>query len=90
MLALEVVIAKHLFHSCDNKCELFSSMFPDNKVAKTFACGKTKCKYLACHGIAPHFKEVLIESLMELEYYVCLSDESYSNIVKKGQTDMHI
>ena len=39
--ALEVVIAKHSFRSCDNKSELFSSMFPDSQVAKTFACGKT-------------------------------------------------
>ena len=27
---------------------------------------------------------------MELEHYVCLFDESYNNIVKKGQMDMHI
>ena len=39
MCALEVVIAKHLFHSCDNKSELLGSMFPDSQVAKTFACG---------------------------------------------------
>ena len=27
---------------------------------------------------------------MELEHYVCLFDESYNNIVKKGQRDMHM
>ena len=53
MWALEVVIVKHSFCSCDNKSDFFSSMFPDNQIAKTFACGKTKCKYLVCHGIAP-------------------------------------
>ena len=90
MWAPEVVIAKHSFCSCDNKSELFNSMFPDSQVAKIFAYGKTKCKYLVRHGIAPYFKEVLTKSLMELEHYVCLFDESYSNIVKKGQMDMHI
>ena len=90
MWALEVVIAKHSFRSCDNKSELFSSMFPDSQVAKTFACGKTKCKYLVCHGIASYFKEVLTKSLLELEHYVCLYDESYNNFGKKGQMDMHI
>ena len=70
MWALEVVIAKHSFRSCDNKSELFSSMFPDSQVAKTFACGKTKCKYLVCHGISPYFKDVLTKSLIELEHYV--------------------
>ena len=90
MWALEVVIAKHSFRSCGNKSELFSSMFPDRQVTKTFAYWKTKCKYLVCHGIAPYFKKVLIKSLMELEHYFCLFDEPYNNIVKKGQMDMHI
>ena len=90
MWALEVVIAKHSFHSCNNKSELFSSTFPDSQVAKTFACGKTKCKYLVCHDIAPYFKEILTKLLMELEHYVCLFDEYYNNILKKGQMDMHI
>ena len=90
MWALEVVIAKDSFCSCDNKSELFSSMFPDSQVGKTFACGKTKCKYLVCHGIAPYFKEVLTKSLVELKHYVCLFDESYNKVVKKGQMDMHI
>ena len=51
MWALEVVVAKHSFCSCDDKSGLFSSMFPYTQVAKTFACGKTQCKYLVCHGI---------------------------------------
>ena len=63
-------------------------MFPDSQLAKTFARDKTKCKYLECHGIAPYFKEVLTKSLMELEHYVCLFDESYNNITKK-RTDGH-
>ena len=75
--------AEHSFRSCGNKSELFSSMSPDSQLAKTFVCGKTKCKYLECHGIASYFKEVLTKSLMELEHYVCLFDESYNNITKK-------
>ena len=59
-------------------------MLPDSQVAKT------KCKYLVSYGIEPYFKEVLTKSLIELEHYVCLFDESYNNIVKKGQMDMHI
>ena len=81
MWALEFLIAKHSFRSCGNKSELFSLMLPDSQVAKTFACGKTKCKYLVCHGIPPYFKEVLTKSLMELEHYGCLFDDSYNNIV---------
>ena len=49
MWTLEVAIAKHSFRSCDNKSELYNSMFPDSQVAKTFACGKTKFTYLVCH-----------------------------------------
>ena len=94
MWDLEVVIAKHSFHSCDNRSELFSLMFPNSQVAKTFACDKTKCKDLVYHTLyhtfIPYFKEVLTKSLMELEHYVCLFDESYNNILKKGQIDMHM
>ena len=37
MWTLEAVIAKHSFSSCDNKFEVFSSIFPDSQVGKTFA-----------------------------------------------------
>ena len=58
-------------------------MFPDSQVAKTFACLKRKCKYLACYGIAPYFKEVLTKSPTELEHVSV--DESYNNIVKEDR-----
>ena len=37
MWVLEVIIPKYSFCSCENKFELFSSMFPDSQVTKTFA-----------------------------------------------------
>ena len=38
---------------------LFQNMFPGSAIAKNFACGKTKIKYLICFGIAPYFREKL-------------------------------
>ena len=90
MWAVEVVMSKHSFRSCDNKSDLFSAMFSDSNIAKSFACGQTKCKYLICFGIAPYFKELLNSVISELDHVVCQFDESHNDVMKKGQMDLHV
>ena len=82
MWAIEVVLAKHSFSSCDTKSELFSAMFADSQIAQKFSGGQTKCKYLVCNGIAPYFQEVLTKSLA--------AAEQHNQVVKKGQMDVHV
>ena len=60
------------------------------RLHKTLPVVKPKCKYLVCNGIAPYFKEVLTKQLVELEHYVCLFDESFNHVIKKGPMEMHI
>ena len=90
MWAIEVVMAKHSFRSCDTKPELFSSMFPDSKIAQKFACAETKCKYPVCNGIAPYFKELLNMSSAEVEHYICLFDASFYDLIKNEKMDLHV
>ena len=55
-----------------------------------FSCGRAKCGYLVTHGLAPHFKKLLVEDLNKLDNFVRLFDESYNKIVKKDQMDLRI
>ena len=87
---LDVVQSKYSFRSSDSKSNQFACMFSDSKIAKDFSCGRTKCGYLITHSIAPHFKKILVGNTNELEHFVCLFDESYNKIVKKGQMDLHV
>ena len=58
-------------------------MFPDSKIAEQFSCGRTKCSYILCYGVAPYLKEALIAELKEVPYYTTLFDESYNRISQK-------
>lgn len=90
MWAIDVVLSKHSFRSRAKKSELFSAMFHDSEIATKFSCGKTKCTYLICFGVAPYFKELLCKTLSELDHVVCQFDESYNQVVKKSQMDLHV
>ena len=84
------VQSKYSFRSSDNKSAQLACMFPDSKIAKDFSFGQTKYGYLVTHGLAPHFKKLLVEDLNELDNFASLFDESYNKTVKKGQMDLHI
>ena len=84
MWAIDVVLSKHSFRSSVSKSELFSAMFHDSQIAKNFSCGKTKCTYILCFGVAPYFKELLCTTLSEVDHFVCQFDESYNHVKKKS------
>ncbi|MCI4377131.1 hypothetical protein PGIGA_G00200100 [Pangasianodon gigas] len=46
------------FNSSEGTGVLFSAMFSDSAIAKTFACGATKSMYICTHGLALHFKHL--------------------------------
>ena len=60
-------------------------MFPDSKIVENFSCGKTKCSYVVCFGIAPCFKGLLTKSSSNVEHIVAFFDESFNKRSKHGQ-----
>ena len=88
MWALDVLVNKYSFRSCEGKGELFSSMFPDSAIAKQFKMGKTKTNYVICYGLAPYFKENLLCELRKASFLVTSFDESFNKVIKKGQMDV--
>ena len=90
MWSVDVVLSHYSFNSVCNKSELFCRMFSDSKIAEKFSCGKTKCSYIVCFGIAPYFKGQLDNTFTEAEHLVAMFDESFNKTSQKGQMDMHV
>lgn len=86
--SVEVVASNYSYRSCEDKSVLFSSIFPDGKIASQFQLGKTKCAYMITFGIAPYVSELLYDALKEVPYYSLSFDESFNRVMKKSQMDL--
>ena len=76
------------FRSCDGLSVLFKAMFPDSTVAEKFSPQNRKCSYYLNHGIAPHFRSILVGEVQKSEYYVASFDESQNSVIQMGQMDL--
>ena len=83
MWALEVLNCNYFLSSCANKGKLFSVMFHDSDIAKNF-----KTSYILYYGLAPHFKEILLDNLKVLPHFVPCYNKWYNSVIKKGQMDV--
>ncbi|KAG7517451.1 hypothetical protein JOB18_008031 [Solea senegalensis] len=59
-------------------------MFPDLDIARTFACGKDKTGYGMIFGLAPYFKQQLVESISKAGPFVL------NQSTKKKQLNVHV
>ena len=60
-------------NAASNMTQLFSSLFPDSKVAKDVTLGRTKISYIMNFGLAPYFKSLLTEEIKKnsmLHYFI--------------------
>ncbi|XP_051985326.1 uncharacterized protein LOC127645689 [Xyrauchen texanus] len=88
---LNMMESHYSFNSSEGTGVLFSAMFHDSAIAKTFACGATKSMYICKHGLAPHFKHLLCKKLSSgREDYVLLFDESLNRKTQSKQCDFHV
>ena len=88
--SLEVLMSNYLFNSCANKSDLFAVMFEDSQIAQSFFLGSTKLSYNIIFGLEPYVKNLLLESVDEVNPYSLSFDESYNRIMKKGEMDLLI
>ena len=65
-------------------------MFPDSEIARHFSRGRTKVSYNITYGLAPYLRTLLLDDLKETKFYSLSFDESYIEIMKKGQMDLII
>ena len=53
------------YKSNENVRKIFQAMFPDSVIASKFACGEKKTAYLCTFGLAEHFKELLMDEVID-------------------------
>ena len=87
---IDVILSNFSFNSVSNKSNIFCKISPDSKIVENFSCGKTKCTYVVCFGLAPYFKGRLNKSLRNVEHIVALFDESFNKTSKRGQMNMRV
>ena len=73
--ALKSVLSGYSNNSCADISKIFTCMFPDSKIAKSFELGATKLKYVINFGIAPYFRDILQRS----DCFVISFDESLND-----------
>ena len=87
---LKVGTSHFSLRSCIGLDELFREMFDDSKTAGSFQLSKTKCGYFINHGLAPHFKDLLLEDVKACPFFVVSFDESLNEFIQKEQMDLQI
>ena len=87
---LKVVNSHYSYNSCSDVKNIFQLMFPDSELAKKFTCGREKCAYLCCFGLAPYFSNLLTDQVNREEAFVLCFDESLNHKTKNKQLDLHV
>ena len=81
--ALKVVQNDLPFAVCDDIGKLFNSMFPGS-ASNDFQCGSAKMSYLITHGVAPYFKELLLNDIRKSSNgYTLHSDKTTTSQTEK-------
>ena len=65
-----------------------SDMFSDSEIAKSFTLSRSKCTCYINYGIAPYFKEILLNQLQASPYVVVSYDENMNRILQEEQMDV--
>lgn len=84
-----IVLNHHSLNSNKGISDIFKSMFPDLDITKMFICGKDKTRYIMRFGLAPYFKQQLVDSINKAGLFV-LMFESLNQSTKKKQLDVHL
>ena len=65
-------------------------MFKDSESAKGFALSRTKCTYLINFGVAPYFRQELINSIKTSPHFAVSFDKSLNRVLQDDQIDIQI
>lgn len=85
---LSCVQDHYSFRSSENKSELFRKMFWDSNIAQQYSLGKTKQSYLLTFGLAPYFKDLLVDTLKLSSFFTVIFDEAFNDVLQKEQMDI--
>ena len=83
--ALKSVLKGYSNNPCADISKIFTSMFRDSKIFKSFEFGATKLKYVINFGIAPYFRDILYNHLQKSDCFVISFDESLNDYTQMGE-----
>ena len=87
---LKSVISGYSNNSSANLNNLFSCMFPDSQLAKSFKLGADKMRYSSNFGLAPFFKSLLYEDIKKSCCFVACFDKSLNPVTQTCEMDIVI
>lgn len=90
MWALKCMDAHYSMTSCAGINDVFSAMFPDSVIARSFRCGDKKAAYLCTFGLGPYFSSELTKMVKASPYYVLCFDETLNKDFQEKQLDIHL
>ena len=70
--------------------ETFRAMFPDSEIVKNYKMSASKLQYMVNWGLAPYFRELLIEDVDKSKYVSVGFDESLNEITQSCQMDLTV
>ena len=88
--ALQSVLSGYSNNSYADISKVFTCMFPDIKIAKSFELGATKLKYFINFGIAPYFRDTLYNHLQKSDCFVISFDENlndYTQVINQSNSN---
>ena len=86
--AIRTCLTHSSLRSCDGISKLFSRMFSDSNIAKSFSLARTKCGYFINFGVAPYLKDQLLIIVDTSTFFVVCYDESMNRIFQEEQMDI--
>ena len=86
----ESFMSHYSLRSCLGISTLFQRMFNDSIVAEKFSISKTKCGYYINYGLAPFYRDTLINDIKKAPFYTVLFDETLNKILQEEQMDLYI
>ena len=86
--AVRTCLTHSSLHSCDGISRLFSRMFSDSNVAKSFSLSITKCGYFINFGVVPYLKDQLLSIVDNSTFFVVSYVESMNRIFQEEQMDI--
>ena len=88
---LKSVMSGYSYRSIEDFGDMMPAMSPDSELAKNTQIKRTKviC-YLVMHGIAVHFKNILLDEVKNSQIHVLSFDVSLNDVTQKCEMDVLI
>lgn len=87
---IQTLMTHKSMRSAGSDVQLFKKMFSDSQIAIKMELQRSKIAYSILYGIAPYYKNRLMESIASCDHFVIGFDESLNKVCQETQIDINI